>query len=317
MVLFNFGIGYMEVIISMVDDRLLGYLVLKCVKAVSGKRGKNIVVKILKGSPGGQTSDVVEQFGIQMLYGVIRHCTDDKIIEVINRLLNKDFIQVRQINFGLHSYPMITITEAGLHLMEALETTEEAKIKELISYSERVNALPAVKGPEFEKLDRLLSSAFKILSYLHSHMDKTDNPEGIAAAINMPVEAIEDCGDFFQKYLLPPNMGMWFGKDGFTRINDTFMDNIRAYLGGIPEKQAAVFRLAYNMQDEFYHDKECIMRYYKMDIQMMQELLVSAIGKVFTRKQQRRNWMIAAIAKHILSLVPNPTVPLSEKDTDA
>lgn len=44
------------------DDKLLGYLVLQCARAINGKKGKNMLLKVLSGAGDHGTEETVKQF---------------------------------------------------------------------------------------------------------------------------------------------------------------------------------------------------------------------------------------------------------------
>lgn len=79
------------------DEKLIGYVILKLVSLISGKRGRGIIAKILKGSQSKQVLQSIEQFSLQELYGILRHIPEDKIEEIIERLMKKNFIYVDKV----------------------------------------------------------------------------------------------------------------------------------------------------------------------------------------------------------------------------
>ncbi len=256
----------------------------------------HMLLKVLSGAGDQATEETVKQFALEELHGIMRHIPDEKTQEIIERLQKKGFIQVKQIQFGAYYFPMLILEESGSRLLSSLMVTEDTRIPELAAQSESITAGLYRKGPDYLALDRFLRTSIKILNHCREHLEDAHIIEVLSDKVMEPMEDVKQCASFFQHHVLSGEAS-WYEPQAFQQVYDAFIANIRSFLGKIPEMQGAIFRLMYALRDAFYHDQDALISYYKVDNIAMQEAFVLALSKIFSVKQQRRNWLIEAIAK--------------------
>jgi hypothetical protein len=279
----------------MFDERLIGYVILKCVALMSGKRGRRTVERILRGSSSKQILTAVENFHLEKVAGILRHIPEKKVREIIERLMRRNFLYISDVEVGDYRYPMIFISEDGKKLLDSFAKTEEGKLEELRKQAVNVSAGVIEMGVDAMRLDGFLETVVNILEWLKSHGEANITEEQIKDALAIDQKLWDQCTSFFNTLLLIPGSGEWYQPQNLEHLNNRFCKGIRSFLGNVPEKQAAAFRVRYNIKDIFYHSQEELLEYYGLQAEDLQGNLKRVLNKFFYKKWKRRNWIIKDI----------------------
>ncbi|MFZ5986970.1 MAG: helix-turn-helix domain-containing protein [Bacillota bacterium] len=275
----------------MYNEKLLGYVILKCASMISGQRGRKTLIRFLNGKETFENTSLGGQ-EIRSHVGILRHIPDNKIEELIERLIGKAFLYIDNVQIGNYKYPMVFISNEGLKLLKGLEKSEEAKLEGLKTESENTGALVSTLGESAVRLGHFLDSLFVMLTRVKAEIDKENfNAEKIQDELGLDNEVFSG-GIKLLNSLLYNASRSWDEPESFNKIYDRFNKEVRELLGYLPEKQAVVFRLKHNIKDAFYKPREVVLEYYDLNPDDLQSVYRQVINKFLHKKYKRKFWLI-------------------------
>jgi len=255
-----------------VDGRFKDYVVMKAVGAVNGQRGRTAIVKVLRGSRGYGVERLINTFSLEDLWGIFYKLPQEEIEEVIKSLIDRSLVFVDEIKSGAYTYPMLCLSKRGFEQLEALEVTESPRLQsykeEIWSYHRSYEV--SVRGRELEDFLASLADFLKLWKdKAHREMDFT----AILDMLSIDYSTRQGLERFFHRVTPDKLKDRWRTRYALDTCCYFISKQLTDFLASLPEREAAVFRCCFGLDDPFTRPREEIIRYYGLPEKDIQTVL--------------------------------------------
>lgn len=123
-------------------------------------------------------------------------------------------------------------------------------------------------------------------------MEKVNN---FCKETDMDDDIFNYCVEFIKKLGNINDNIQWYEENNLSNFKTNFNGGLHYFLGSMPEKSSAVFRMYYGIKDEFYKSQDIILNYYNITYDDLQSIHKNTLNKFFMSKWQNRQWFIKSV----------------------
>jgi hypothetical protein len=134
------------------------YIMLMLIKLMNGRRGRDVIIGILRGSKGKKIKYFLEKKDLWAFYNLFGFSSRADLIKIFEELLDEKLIEIREEMLGDGWYPLVYITSEGRRCLKQYREDFGLKLDELLAVNKRLREFQVSlleKGPIKEKLGTL------------------------------------------------------------------------------------------------------------------------------------------------------------------
>lgn len=117
------------------------YIMLMLIKLMNGRRGRDVIIGILRGSKSKKVIYFLEKHDLRGFYKLFSLSSRSNLADMFGELLNEKLIEIREEMLGDGWYPLVYVTSRGKQRLEQYRGSFESKLAELLAANKRLGEL--------------------------------------------------------------------------------------------------------------------------------------------------------------------------------